>query len=148
VRKGKDLLTQLLDAPGLYVGSVADFGSWDPGDRSVARIEVKRLPGRSAVSLDYESIAPQNPRQHTEHTVLGRGASGLILVVAHSHADTVAVLHEAESGRFVDRDHTSSFPVEIRIQTPSPGKLVYEWWYAEPGGTIVQRDSAQVELVD
>jgi hypothetical protein len=142
------ILEKLLSAPGLYVGSGSDPDSGHPDDRWVARIDVRVLPNRSAVSLDYEARSPEHPRQHTEHTVLGRSKTGLIMVMAHSHADTVTVLTEVEPGRFVDTMDTSPFPIEIHLEVPESGTLVHEWWFGPPGQTAVRHDVAHLELLD
>ncbi len=144
-----DILTTLLDAPGLYVGTGQDFSSPD-SERTLwnARIAITPLPGRTAVAIDYEGLSQENGRFHAEHSVLGRLPDDLVLMVAHPHGDTVLVLYEDGAGRFVDRDKTSRFPVEHLIVVPEAGRIVHHWRYGSPGEDIVERDVADVRLVD
>jgi hypothetical protein len=100
------------------------------------------------VSIDYECFSQDGVRFHTEHSVLGRLPEGRVLVVAHSHGDTVLLLHEDAPGRFVDRDGTSRFPVEHVIEIPEPGRIVHHWRLPPAGGgPIGERDTADVRLV-
>jgi hypothetical protein len=143
-----DLLDRLLAAPGLYVGVGRGLPEPGPGTPWLARIVVTALPGGEAVSLDYEARSPVNLRQHAEHSVLGRSAEGLTLVMAHVHAPSLTILREEEPGRFVDREGTSPFPIEIHMDVPERGRLVHGWWFAAPGGTVEPRDVAELELLD
>src|ERR1700749_1299881 len=95
------IVEDLLDSPGLYLG--IDQGR-DPEDRSAARIIVTPLPGRAGVSLDYEIMNPATPdhlRGHAEHTILARTHDGgVVMVIGHMHAGSVAVLRETDPGVF------------------------------------------------
>jgi hypothetical protein len=143
-----DVLDALLEAPGLYAGVGRAFN--DEGTETgewLGRIVVTVLPGRAAVSLDYEARSGANLGQHAEHTVVGRGAHGLVLVMAHIQVPPLAILDEEEPGRFVDRIGSSPFPVEIHIRVPERGRLTHEWWFDAPGGTPKRRDVAELELL-
>jgi hypothetical protein len=144
-----DILARLLESPGIYVGTVQDFSLPDE-ERKLwnARIVVAPLPGRASVSIDYECLSQEHGRFHVEHSVLGRLPEGRVLVVAHPHGDTVLLLHEDEPGHFVDRDHTSRFPVEHVIEMPEPGRILHRWRYGAPGEEIVERDTADVRLIE
>jgi hypothetical protein len=148
VGDGDSILEELLAAPGLYAGSGTDVGADATDHHWVARIQVAVLPSRSAVSLDYEARSPENPRQHSEHTVVGRGTDGVAMVMAHSQGGVLTVLHESEPGRFTDTTNSSPFPVEIRIDMSEPGLLIHEWWFGPPGHRPVRRDVARLELLD
>src|SRR5688500_18002484 len=91
------IVDELLQHPGLYLGIDRDT---DHRGEAAARILVTPLPGRAGVALDYETINPSNPervRGHHEHALLARAHGGAaILVTAHSHADTIAVLRETD----------------------------------------------------
>lgn len=117
-----DLVDALLAHPGRYVGIGHDLGD-DPAHTWVARILIAPLPGRAGVSIDYEAFSPENVSQHAEHSVLGRTPSGLVLVVAHPHADTIALLNEKEPGFFVAVPGASPFPMAIRLDVPEGGRL-------------------------
>lgn len=143
-----DILSALLQSPGVYVGTGQDFGEPE-NDRKLwnARIEITPLPGGAAVSIDYECFLQEHGRFHTEHSVLGQLPEGRVLFVAHSHGDTVLLLHEDEPGHFVDRHGTSRFPVEHVIEVPEPGRIVHHWRLGRDGGEIEERDTADVRLV-
>lgn len=143
-----DLLATLLSAPGTYVGTGQDFGE-PAGERKawIARIVITPLPGKASVAVDYEGFSQDGVRFHVEHTVIGRLPDGLVLVVSHSHGDTVLVLHEDSPGRFVDRDKTSPFPVEQFIEVPEAGHIVHHWRRGVPGSEIEERDTADVRLI-
>lgn len=144
-----DIVATLLDAPGVYVGTVQDFSQPD-AERKLwsAKIEITPCPGRAAVAIDYECFSQEHGRFHVEHSILGRLPDGRVLVVTHPHGDTVLVLHEApdDPGRFVDRDSTSRFPVEHVIEVPEVGRIVHHWRYGPPGGEIGDKDVADVRL--
>jgi hypothetical protein len=36
--------------------------------------------------------------------------------------------------------------MEVRIDVPSPGELVYAWWWAMPGDTPTEQSRATVTL--
>ncbi len=140
-----DIVDQLLANPGLYTGSQVDPTASHPSG-SVARVVVVALPGGAGVTLDYEVLSPENGRVHQEHSVLARTPGGIVMTVAHSHADQASVLHEAEPGYFPARDGESTFPMAIRLESPSPGKLVYSWSYGSPGEPLVVRDVGTMTL--
>lgn len=102
------------------------------------------------MAIDYEKFNPENVHRlqpHIEHAVIGRlHGGGAILVSAHAHAPTVAVLHETAPGEFTISDQSAPFPMAINISVPEPGRLVYVWSYAEPGGTAVPRDRAELTI--
>ena len=102
------------------------------------------------MALDYETFNPSNPdrvRGHHEHALLARADVGPpILVTAHSHADTVAVLRETDPGVFELGDATSPFPMKITIAMPEPGRLVHSWWYGPPGEVAMEHDKAELRL--
>jgi hypothetical protein len=143
------IIDDLLANPGVYLG----LGR-DPGDQrgeartQAARIVVTPLPNGAGVALDYETFNPASAdrlQPHIEHAVVGRlHDGGAILVTAHAHADTVAVLRETAPGEFTMGDDGAPFPMAISISVPEPGRLVYVWSYAEPGGTPVPRDRAEL----
>lgn len=134
-----DLIDQLLASPGLYSGIQADpTATHNSG--SVARIVVAALPGGSGVSMDYEVLSPENGRVHHEHSVLARTPGGIVLTVAHGHADLASILREAEPGYFPAGDGEATFPMAIRIEVPAPGELIYSWSYGSPGEDLVVRD--------
>ena len=141
-----DIVNQLLSNPGLYTGTQADPTASHPSG-SVARVLVTPLPGGVGVSLDYEVLSPENGRVHQEHSVLARTPAGIVMTVAHSHADMASVLHEAEPGYFPARDGESTFPMAIRLEAPAPGKLTCSWSYGSPGEQLVVRDVGTMTLV-
>jgi hypothetical protein len=145
------IVDDLLANPGVYLGLGVD-----PGDqrgeprRQAARVEVTPLPNGAGVAIDYETFNPGDGNRlqpHREHTVIGRiEGGGAILVSAHAHAGSVAVLRETSPGEFTMGDDPAAFPMSISISVPEPGRLVYVWSYAEPGGTPVPRDRAELTL--
>lgn len=102
------------------------------------------------MALDYETFNPANPdriRGHDEHALLARSHVGpAILVAAHSHADTVAVLRETGPGVFEINDDGSPFPMKITISMREPGRLLHSWWYGRPGEEAKQHDTAELWL--
>lgn len=141
------IVEELLEHPGLYLGIDRDVG--DRGE-AAAKIVVTPLPGRAGVTLDYETFNPSSAdrvRGHHEHSVLARAYSGpAMLVTAHSHADTIAVLRETDPGVFELGSEGSSFPMKITIAMPEPGRLIHSWWYGPPGGVEQQHDTAELRL--
>jgi hypothetical protein len=128
------------------IGTAAARGWRQPASR------VTPLPGRAGVTLDYETyVAARDVEKvlgHAEHTVLARTPNaGTILVVAHVHADSVAVMHEKEPGFFAAAEDASPFPVAIRMSMPEPGRLLHTWLYGRPGEEAVERDVAELRLV-
>jgi hypothetical protein len=37
--------------------------------------------------------------------------------------------------------------MEIVIEQPEPGRLTYEWWWAEAGGTPTEQSKADARLI-
>lgn len=127
-----DIVDQLLANPGLYTGSQVDPTASHPSG-SVARVVVVALPGGAGVTLDYEVLSPENGRVHQEHSVLARTPGGIVMPPTATPI-RLPVLHEAEPGYFPARDgELPTFPMAIRLESPSPGKLVYSWSYGSPG---------------
>jgi hypothetical protein len=141
------VLDDLLVNPGLYLGLNRDPSS---GGADAARMLISPLPGRAGVTIDYETFNPAAPdrvRGHAERSVLARTPSGgVVLVVGHVHADTIALLRETEPGVFVAGPSDSAFPVSIRMSMPEPGLLKHAWWYGMPGEEPIERDVAEVRL--
>ena len=144
-----DLIDRLLVQTGLYVGTdrspIEDYP-----DPQIARIVVSALPGRSGIMFDYEGLSPPNQEgrlPHLEHAVLARTANGLALYTANIHAPVLVELRETEPGYFVAVEGSSPFPLAIRIELPSAGRLVYTWLFADPGGEVAVRNIGDVTLV-
>jgi hypothetical protein len=141
------IVDDLLAHPGLYVGidEVADSDL-----RGAARIVVTPLPGNAGVTLDYEVLNPAQPeriRGHAEHTIVARtNAGGIVMVIGHGHADSVAILHETDPGVFELGAEGSPFPMKVELSMPAPGQLRHVWWYDRPGGTPVVRDVVTADL--
>lgn len=144
-----DLVDQLLAQTGLYVGTSRDTRGEVPPQ--VVRIVVRALPGRSGVTFDYEAItlltSAERPLGHAEHAVLGRTSHGLALYTGHIHAPVLTELHATESGSFEAVEGASPFPLAIRIDVPSAGRLIYEWAFGEPGGELSVRITGDLTLV-
>jgi hypothetical protein len=143
------IVDDLLAHPGLYLGIDA---ATDSDLRGAARIVVTPLPGLSGVTLDYEvlnSTTPDRIRGHLEHTVLARTHDGgTVMVIGHTHASSVAILRESEAGTFELGDEGSPFPMKVVVSMPEPGRLRHSWWYGRPGEESVERDVAELTLVD
>lgn len=144
---GVSIIEDLLHHPGLYLGIDQDTGGHG---EAAARIVVTPLPGRAGVTLDYETFNPTQPdriRGHHEHAILARTHTGsTLLVTAHIHADSVAVLRETDPGVFELDDDGSPFPMKITMSMPEPGRLLHSWWYGAPGETAEERDRAELRL--
>jgi hypothetical protein len=141
-------LDALMANPGLYLGrETTHEGGTD--HIGVARVVVTALPGGGGVTLDYEVLSSEGVAAHTEHAVLTRTASGVVLVTAHSHAPIAAVVPEdpAEPGWFPAPPEAAPFPMAVRVETPGAGHLVYSWSYASPGEELSVRDQADVRRV-
>jgi hypothetical protein len=145
------VVDELIANAGVYLGVGRDPA--DQGDEprvQAARIVVTPLPNGAGAAVDYETFNPADVARlqpHIEHAVIGRlHGGGAILVTAHAHADTVAVLRETSPGEFTMGDEGAPFPMAITISVPEPGRLVYVWSYGEPGGTAVPRDRAELTL--
>ena len=141
------IVEDLLASPGLYLG--IDKGR-DPEDRSAARIDVTPLPGGAGVSLDYEIVNPATPdhlRGHAEHTILARTHDGgVVMVIGHMHAGSVAILRETDPGVFELGAESSPFPMKVIVSMPEPGRIHHSWWYGRPGEEPIERDVADLTL--
>lgn len=141
------IVDDLPQHPGLYLGIDRDV---EGRGEAAARILVTPLPGGAGVALDYETFDASHPdrvRGHHEHALLARPPVGPpILVTAHSHADTVAVLREADPGVFELDDAGSPFPMKITIAMPEPGRLLHSWWCGPTGGVAKEHDRAELRL--
>jgi hypothetical protein len=139
------VVDELLANPGLYLGVDTVAGS---DLRGAARLVVTPLPGGGGVSLDYEILngsTPDRVRGHVEHTVLARTHDGsTVMVIAHPHADTVAILRETTPGTFELGPEGSPFPMKVELSVPGPGRLRHSWWYGRPGGEAVERDVSEL----
>jgi hypothetical protein len=69
-----------------------------------------------------------------------------IMVVAHPHADSVAVLRETEPGVFEPGDEPAAFPMKVVVSVPGPGRIRHSWWYGRPGEAALERDISDVTL--
>jgi hypothetical protein len=141
------IVDDLLEHHGLYLGVVHDL---DDGSQAAARLFVDPLPGSAGVAIDYQTFNPANRatvRGHYERAMLVRLHIGqTLLVTAHSHGRTAAVLRETDSGVFELGAESSPFPMKITIEMPAPGELVHCWWYGRPGGEIKQHDRTELRL--
>jgi hypothetical protein len=139
------IVDDLLAHPGLYIGidNVADSDL-----RGAARIVVTPLPGGAGVALDYEifnAAIPDRIRGHVEHTVLARTHDGgAVMVIGHAHAQSVAILREADPGTFELGAEGSPFPMKVELTMPEPGRIRHAWWYGAPGEKAVVRDVAEL----
>ena len=141
------IVDDLLKHPGLYLGIVHDLGD---GGEAAARILVTPLPGSAGVALDYETFNYANRdriRGHHEHAILARAHAGpTMLITAHMHAVSAALLRESEPGVFELGPEGSPFPMKITIEMPEPGELIHCWWYGPPGGEVRQHDRTELRL--
>ena len=138
------IVDDLLANPGLYIG--ADDVR-DSDVRGAARILVTPLPGNAGVTLDYEVLnaASEPILGHVEHTVIARtNSSGNVMVIGHTHGDSVALLFETEPGTFEVGPDGSPFPMKVVVTMPKPGHLRHSWWYGRPGEEPVERDAADL----
>jgi hypothetical protein len=140
------IVDDLVAHPGLYIGIDSVAGS---DLRGAARIVVTALPGGSGVTLDYEVFNPATPqriRGHIEHTMVARTHDGgVVMVIGHAHAQSVAILRETEPGTFELGAESSPFPMKVELSMPEPGRLRHAWWYGAPGEDVIERD---VSLLD
>ncbi len=145
---GMAIVKDLLDNPGLYVGTDTAAGTERGG---AARIVVCALPGGAGVSLDYEvldGLAPGPVLGHAEHTVIGRADDGTtVMVIAHTHGEAITILRETEPGVFEPGDGPTPYPMKIVVSVPRPGKLRHAWWYGAPGESLTEREVADLEIV-
>ena len=146
------IVDQLVQNAGVYLGIGVEPHGDEPSEGQAARIVITPLPNDSGVTVDYETFNPATPdrvQPHREHGLIGRvEGGGAVLVSGHNHAGTVAVLRETSPGEFVMGDEPGAFPMAISISFPEPGRLVYVWSYAEPGGQPVPRDRAELTRRD
>jgi hypothetical protein len=144
-----DLVDQLLEHPGTYVGAQGMPHGDEKSDAapSVARIEVSPLPGKSGVMMAYQVISPTDGVVHDEHAVLARTKGGVTLVTSHTHDEVTVVLQESEPGYFPAAEGATSFPMAIRLEVPEPGHLIYSWSYGWEDRPLEVRDVGDVRLV-
>jgi hypothetical protein len=142
------IVDDLLEKPGLYLGIDNDRAEQRHNGGGAARMVVTPLPGRSGVALDYEVLNPAEPdhiRGHIEHTILARTHdNGVVMVIGHMHAGSVAILRETEPGVFEVGAEGSPFPMRVVMSVPEPGRLQHSWWYGRPGEEPVERDAADL----
>ena len=137
------IVDDLLAHPGLYIGIDTLTGT---DRRGAARIVVTPLPGGAGVTLDYEILNAANPeriRGHAERTILAHTHDGgAVMVIGHEHAQSVAILREAEPGVFELGVEGSPFPMKVVLSMPKPDELRHAWWYGAPGEDAKERDVA------
>jgi len=68
------------------------------------------------------------------------------MVIAHTHGEGFTVLRETEPGAF-EPDGPAPYPMKVVVSVSEPGRLRHAWWYGPSGGTAVERDVAELELV-
>jgi hypothetical protein len=142
------IVDDLLAHPGLYIGIDTATRVEHKG---AARIEVTPLPGGAGVTLDYEILNPALPDQirgHVEHTIIGTTHDGrAVMVIGHTHATSVTILHETEPGTFeLAADDGSPYPMKVVVTMPEPGRLRHAWWYNAPGEAPAEQDVAELTL--
>lgn len=146
----KDLVDRLLAQTGLHIGTTRD--TRQDATPQAARIMVTPLPGRSGVTFDYEGLNlltnQARPFGHSEHAMLARTSNGLTLYSAHIHAPVLTELQQTAPGEFEAVKGASPFPLAIRIEVPSAGRLIYTWSFGEPGGELAVRIVGEVIHVD
>jgi hypothetical protein len=82
-----------------------------------------------------------------EHTIVARThGGGVVMVIGHPHAGSVAILRETEPGTFELGDEPSPFPMTVVLSMPEPGRLRHAWWYGTQDGGAVERDVSDVAL--
>ena len=135
------IVDDLVAHPGMYVGVDSVVGS---DLRGAARLVVAPLPGGAGVTIDYEILNGATPERvlgHVEHTVLARTHDGgVIMVIGHSHSESLTVLHETEPGTFEIGADGSPFPMKVTLSMPEAGRLRHAWWYGPAGGEAVERE--------
>lgn len=139
------LSSTLAEATGTYfgVGDGAESGAF------VSRIEINRLPN-GGVSLSYEATSGEQGVQHREHSLLCAGPDGRDrLFIAHSESPFVTEMIEAkgDSGRFVPTAPGGPYTMEVVIETPEAGRLLYAWWWAHAGEQPVEQSKADARLL-
>lgn len=139
------LVEQLAARPGVHVGT----GDGPESGPFVARIEVAPLPN-GGVSIDYEATSREEGMQHREHSMLVAGPDGRErLFIAHSESPFVAEMVAVEPGatRFVQREPIGPYTMEVVIEVPEPGRVVYAWWWAPVGGVPTEQSRADARLL-
>lgn len=143
------VVDDLLSNPGLYLGIDTVVGT---DHRGAARIVVTPLPGGSGVTLDYEVLNPAMPegvRGHLEHTVVARTDDGsTLMLIGHTHAETLTVLRETTPGTFEVGPEGSPYPMKVELSVPEPGRLRHVWWYGRAGGEAEARDVSELTRAD
>jgi hypothetical protein len=140
------IVDDLLAHPGLYIG-IDRVANSDL--RGAARLVVTPLPGGAGVTLDYEILNPSTPQRiqgHVEHTMVARTHDGgIVMVIGHPHAPSIAILREAAPGTFELGAEGSPFPMRVELSMPEPGRLRHAWWYGAPGEDAIERDVALLD---
>lgn len=143
----QDLVDRLLAQTGLHIGTTRD--TREHAAPQAARITVTPLPGRSGVTFDYEGLNllmnQARPFGHSEHAMLARTSNGLTLYSAHIHAPVLTELRQTAPGEF-EAAEGAPFPLTIRIEVPSDGRLTYTWSFGEPGGELAVQIIGEVIL--
>ncbi len=132
-------------APGSYVGT----GDGIESGPFTARIDIASLPN-GGVSLDYVARSTEHGLLHEEHTLLVVGPDGRDqLVIAHGESPFLTTMTAIEPGaiRFGQPVPFGPYVMEIVIELPEPGRILYAWWWAPAGGTPVEQSRADVRLV-
>ena len=141
------IVDDLLANPGVYLGTDRSPGT----DRvAAAKIVVTPLPGGAGVTLDYElfNAVQHGPiLGHAEHTVIGKANDGVtVMVIGHTHGESLAILHETEPGTFELGPEGSPYPMKVVVSVPTPGRMRHAWWYGQPGEEATEREVAEVSL--
>ncbi len=135
----------LASAAGLYTGA----GDGDESGPFVARIDVSKLPNGGAM-LRYLARSDESEVLHVEQTMLVAGPDGRDrLYIAHSESPFVTEMTETEpdSGRFAQSEPFGPYQMEVKVEVPEPGRLIYGWWWAEDGGQLLEQSRADVRLL-
>ena len=108
------------------------------------------LPGGAGVTLDYEIFNASVPgpiRGHAERTIIGKTPDGgAVMVIGHTHGDSLAILRETTPGTFELGSEPSPYPMKVVVSVPAPGELRHSWWYGSPGDEPVEQDVAELKL--
>jgi hypothetical protein len=140
------IVDDLLAHPGLYLGVDRVADSDHVG---VARMTVTALPGGAGVALDYEIFNVDTPgiRGHVEHTIVAKTHDGpAVMVIGHTHAESITIFHETDAGTFELVDEASPYPMKVVLTVPEPGRLRHAWWYGRPGQEAIERDISELTL--
>lgn len=146
--RGMGIVDDLIANPGLYLGIDQVTGT---DARGAARLALSVLPGRAGVAYDYEIYSTANPadvRGHAEHTIIARtDDGGAVMVIGHTHAESLTVLRETEPGTFEVGPEGAPYPMKVVVSVPAAGRIHHAWWYGRTGGEAVERDVAELTLV-